>query len=142
MKDGKYDALRSLVLNGTRVSWSTVQRLVRLLRNLEELHLSLNEYKSVDLGVEQPENRDHTLKKLHLTGNPIEFWSEIAKCGYVFSSLESLVLAECPIRSLDIEERERPENTENEDTENMNHIVERNGGIHLENGCSGKNFLF
>lgn len=52
------------------------------------------------------------------------------------------MLAECPIRSLDIEERERPENTENEDTENMNHIVERNGGgLRMENGCTGKGEL-
>lgn len=138
VKDGKYDALRNLVLNGTRVSWFTVQGLVRLLRNLEELHLSLNEYKTVDLGFEKPENCNHTLKKLHFTGNPIEFWCEIAKLGYVFPNLESLVLAECPIRSLDIEKKARSENTENEDTENMNHIVERNGGLHLENGFTVK----
>jgi hypothetical protein len=142
VKDGKYDALRNLVLNGTRVSWCTVQGLVRLLRNLEELHLSLNEYKTVDLGFKKPENCNHTLKKLHFTGNPIEFWCEIAKLGYVFPSLESLVLAECPIRSLNVEEKERFENTENEDTENMNHIVERNGGLHLENGFTGKGKSF
>ncbi|XP_014211891.1 tubulin-specific chaperone cofactor E-like protein isoform X1 [Copidosoma floridanum] len=138
VKDGKYDALRNLVLNGTRVSWSTVQGLVRLLRNLEELHLSLNEYKTVELSFDQPENRNHTLKKLHFTGNPIEFWHEIAKLGYGFPNLESLVLAECPIRSLNMEEQVRSENAENEDTENMNHIVERNNGLHLENGCTGK----
>lgn len=138
MKDGKYDALRNLVLNGTRVSWSTVQGLLSLLPNLEELHLSLNEYKTVDLVIDKPENCNHTLKKLHFTGNPIEFWHEIAKLGYAFPNLESLVLAECPIRSLDVEEETRPENTENEDTENMNHIVERNNGLHLENGCTGK----
>ena len=126
------------MLNGTRVSWSTVQDLVRLLRNLEELHLSLNEYKNVELGYDKPENRNHTLKRLHFTGNPVEFWCEIAKLGYNFPSLESLVVAECPIRSLDINELERPENTENEDTENMNHIVEMNNGLHLENGCTGK----
>ncbi|XP_058797688.1 tubulin-specific chaperone cofactor E-like protein [Phymastichus coffea] len=135
IKDGKYDALRNLVLNGTRVSWSTVQGLVRLLRNLEELHLSLNEYKTVDLGCEKPENRNHTLRRLHFTGNPVEFWSEISKLGFAFPALESLVLAECPIRSLDNEEKQGLENTENEDTENMNHIVERNGGMQrVENG--------
>lgn len=128
------------MLNGTRVSWSTVQGLVRLLRNLEELHLSLNEYKTVELGWDKPENRNHMLKKLHFTGNPVEFWCEVAKLGYTFPSLESLVLAECPIRSMDIEEQDK-ENRENEDTENRNHItVDRNGGggIRMENGCTGK----
>ena len=139
VKDGKYDTLRNLVLNSTRVSWSTVQGLIRLLRNLEELHLSLNEYKTVELGCEKAENRNTVLKKLHFTGNPVEYWREIAKLGYAFPALESLVLAECPIRSLDIEEREFvKDNAENEDTENRNHIVERNGGMCVENGCGGK----
>ncbi|XP_046489330.1 tubulin-specific chaperone cofactor E-like protein isoform X1 [Neodiprion pinetum] len=103
-KEGKYDLLKNLVLNGTHASWSTVQGLVQLLKNLEELHLSLNEYKTVDLEYEKPGNKNTVVKKLHFTGNPIEIWSEISKLGYVFPSLESLVLAECPIRSLSLEE--------------------------------------
>ncbi|KYN31031.1 Tubulin-specific chaperone cofactor E-like protein [Trachymyrmex septentrionalis] len=98
IKHGNYDHLRNLVLNGTRVSWSTVQGLVRLLRNLEELHLSLNEYKTVDLDHQKPENVNPALKKLHFTGNPVEVWNEISKLGYLFPNLKSLVLAECPIR--------------------------------------------
>lgn len=81
IKHGNYDLLRNLVLNGTRVSWSTVQGLVRLLRNLEELHLSLNEYKTVDLDHQMPENVNPALKKLHFTGNPVEIWNEISKLG-------------------------------------------------------------
>lgn len=81
VKHGNYDLLRNLVLNGTRVSWSTVQGLVRLLRNLEELHLSLNEYKTVDLDYQKPENVNPALKKLHFTGNPVEIWNEISKLG-------------------------------------------------------------
>ncbi|KAJ8683856.1 hypothetical protein QAD02_019648 [Eretmocerus hayati] len=145
VKDGKYDALRSLVLNGTRVSWSTVQSLVRLLRSLEELHLSLNEYKTVELGTDNPDGLHHSLKRLHFTGNPVELWHEVSKLGRAFPSLESLSLAECPIRSLDTELRHAPspDNRENEDTENMNHIHERNGGgggaaMRLENGCGDK----
>lgn len=38
------------------------------------------------------------LKKLHLTGNLIENWNEIARVGRVFPNLESLNLADCPIR--------------------------------------------
>ncbi|XP_066594944.1 tubulin-specific chaperone cofactor E-like protein [Prorops nasuta] len=103
-KHGNYDHLKNLVLNGTRVSWSTVQGLIRLLRNLEELHLSLNEYKTVDLQHERTENVNVSLRKLHFTGNPVECWTEITKLGYAFPSLESLVLAECPIRSLSLVE--------------------------------------
>ncbi|EZA56266.1 Tubulin-specific chaperone cofactor E-like protein [Ooceraea biroi] len=99
IKHGNYDLLRNLVLNGTRVSWSTVQGLVRLLRNLEELHLSLNEYKTVNLEYLKPENKNPALKKLHFTGNPVEIWNEISKLGYLFPNLKSLVLAECPLRS-------------------------------------------
>lgn len=102
--DGNYDLLKNLVLNGTRVSWPTVQGLIRLLHNLEELHLSLNEYKTVELDHRKPENGNSSVKKLHFTGNPVEVWNEISKLGYVFPSLESLVLAECPIRSLSMEE--------------------------------------
>ncbi|XP_012258017.2 tubulin-specific chaperone cofactor E-like protein isoform X2 [Athalia rosae] len=104
IKDGRYDSLKNLVLNGTHASWPTVQGLINLLKNLEELHLSLNEYKTVDLEFERGRNENTCIKKLHFTGNPIEVWSEISKLGYVFPNLESLVLAECPIRSLSLEE--------------------------------------
>ncbi|XP_064542854.1 tubulin-specific chaperone cofactor E-like protein [Drosophila montana] len=40
------------------------------------------------------------LKTLHFTGNPIEHWQEICRLGRLFPSLETLVLAECPIKSL------------------------------------------
>ncbi|KAG8042416.1 hypothetical protein G9C98_005050 [Cotesia typhae] len=107
VKHARYESLRNLVLNGTRISWATVQDLVRLLLNLEELHLSLNEFKTVDLDHRKPENINKSLKKLHFTGNPVESWSEICKLGYSFSNLESLVLAECPIRSLALAEENR-----------------------------------
>ncbi|XP_043480526.1 tubulin-specific chaperone cofactor E-like protein [Leptopilina heterotoma] len=102
IKDGNYEHLKNLVLNGTRASWTTVQGLIKLLKNLEELHLSLNEYKNVHLEHDNQENQNSLVKKLHFTGNPIEHWSEILKLGYSFPHLESLVLAECPIASLNI----------------------------------------
>lgn len=107
VKGGHYDFLKNLVLNGTRVSWPAVQRLINILKNLDELHLSLNEYRAVDLDYENQETANFCLKKLHFTGNPIEYWCEVLKLGYVFPSLESLVLAECPIRSLDLKDCSR-----------------------------------
>lgn len=144
--------LRSLVLNNTRLEWDSVDTLLNLLPALEELHLSLNDYKNVlidthvedDLGSAFEEdvvlletegvtaedednnacdcrsaeekkckrsestcsqykksNGHEGVRKLHFTGNPVTDWVEICRLGRVFPSLESLVLADCPIRSLD-----------------------------------------
>uniref|UniRef100_A0A2M4A475 Putative tubulin-specific chaperone e n=2 Tax=Anopheles triannulatus TaxID=58253 RepID=A0A2M4A475_9DIPT len=40
------------------------------------------------------------VRKVHLTGNYIAEWSEICRIGRVFPQLETLVLADCPLRSL------------------------------------------
>lgn len=104
IENKKFSSLKNLVLNGTRVSWLTVQELVRLLDNIEELHLSLNEFKTVELDYRKPDDINKSLKKLHFTGNPIDNWNEISKFGYAFPNLESLVLAECPIKSLCLED--------------------------------------
>ncbi|XP_078046240.1 tubulin folding cofactor E like protein mlt [Augochlora pura] len=141
IKHGSYDMLKNLVLNGTRVSWSTVQGLIRLLRNLEELHLSLNEYKTVDIEYQMAENGNPSVKKLHFTGNPIEVWNEISKLGYIFPNLESLVLAECPLRSLALVDNSNSNDEETtcqkkeqeslcQDNENMNNLgVDENGSV-------------
>jgi hypothetical protein len=72
---------------------------------LEELHLSLNNYSNVEIGDEadvQTSPRDYcNVKKLHFTGNPVATWWEICKLGLAFPTLEALVLAECPLQSLD-----------------------------------------
>lgn len=39
--------LRSLVLNNTRLDWDSVDTLINRLPSLEELHLSLNDYRNV-----------------------------------------------------------------------------------------------
>uniref|UniRef100_A0A182J9Z7 Uncharacterized protein n=1 Tax=Anopheles atroparvus TaxID=41427 RepID=A0A182J9Z7_ANOAO len=52
------------------------------------------------------------VRKLHLTGNYISEWAEICRIGRVFPQLESLVLADCPLRSLqpsDAQEKETAE---------------------------------
>ena len=38
------------------------------------------------------------VRKLHLNGNPISDWLEICRLGRIFPHLESLVLADCPLR--------------------------------------------
>ncbi|XP_050307720.1 tubulin-specific chaperone cofactor E-like protein [Anthonomus grandis grandis] len=121
--DKRWEELRNLVLNSTHVNWESVKKILAHLPSLEELHLSLNDYNDVDLGAKQTdcqcsENKNdncdcknNTIQKrhsviriLHFTGNPIANWKEISKLGYAFPNLESLVLAECPIKSLDLDE--------------------------------------
>lgn len=41
------DRLRSLVLNNTRLDWESVETLIQRLPALQELHLSLNDYRNV-----------------------------------------------------------------------------------------------
>lgn len=117
-------SLRSLVLNNTKLDWYSVENLLSLLPVLEELHLSLNEYTHVLIDTEEVQDEEppdectcttykrsdstssmykktvahDMVKKLHLTGNLIEDWSEIARVGRIFPNLESLNLADCPIK--------------------------------------------
>uniref|UniRef100_A0A182WDK0 Ubiquitin-like domain-containing protein n=1 Tax=Anopheles minimus TaxID=112268 RepID=A0A182WDK0_9DIPT len=179
----KMDHLRNLVLNNTKLEWCSVEKLLRLLPALEELHLSLNEYTHVlidtinpapersstvnsdaaggggngteatsnnntkdetatsqtedtmsscscsstpPLPAEQNESADMAsvepppvqtdphggVRKLHLTGNYISEWGEICRIGRVFPQLEALVLADCPLRSLQPTD---PQGNENEE---------------------------
>lgn len=52
------------------------------------------------------------VKKFHFNGNPVSKWSEIRKLGYAFPNLESLVVADCPIMSLDAQLEEGTHNRE------------------------------
>ncbi|PSN36399.1 Tubulin-specific chaperone cofactor E-like protein [Blattella germanica] len=99
--------LKNLVLNSTNINWKSVQDLLLLLPSLEELHLSLNNYSNIDLGEDincRPNYQN--VKKVHFTGNPVSTWREICKLGLAFPTLESLVLAECPLQSLDTANRD------------------------------------
>lgn len=152
---GGLGCIKNLVLNNTRLDWDGVETIINMLPVLEELHLSLNDYRNVlidtiddylwDVGEEDEEAAEVALppdedteppdercscdkpketsgkatkrsdstsstykkttahegvKKLHFTGNPVSEWSEICRLGRVFPKLESLVLAECPLRAI------------------------------------------
>lgn len=71
--------------------------------SLEELHLSMNDYDTVNLEtVEAAANKYSSLKILHFTGNPVTNWNEVSKLGAAFPKLEALVLAECKLVSLNV----------------------------------------
>lgn len=114
-----FPLLRNLVLISTQISWSTIKKLLKLLPNLEELHLSLNNFTSVEVG-DTPDDVHPNIKRIHFTGNPICRWSEISNLGRAFPALESLVLADCPLISLDpavlMEKCKSEESEESEDS--------------------------
>ncbi|XP_055380320.1 tubulin-specific chaperone cofactor E-like protein [Condylostylus longicornis] len=41
------------------------------------------------------------VRKLHFTGNPVQDWSEICRLGRVFPNLDTLVLANCPLKAVE-----------------------------------------
>ncbi|KAG8279294.1 hypothetical protein J6590_004103 [Homalodisca vitripennis] len=99
-----FPMLTNLVLNNTQIDWPSVRHLLNILPSLEELHLSLNNFNRVDLDDElsdEPSVRHKNLKKLHFTGNPVTEWCEVCKLGRAFPNLEMLVMADCPLSSLD-----------------------------------------
>lgn len=114
----RWDSLSHLVLNSTYVGWPSVLGLLKALPALEELHLSLNEYSYVNLSGKEVEDKDicegcsrlnieatepvhEQLKQLHFSGNPINSWHEVAKLGYAFPNLETLLVNDCPLATLE-----------------------------------------
>lgn len=99
-----FPRLKNLILNGTYIDWPSVRKLVTHLPSLEELHLSLNGYNYVEFeDMVEAVNVVHPgVKHLYFTDNTINSWREVCKLGAAFPSLESLVLADCPITSLDV----------------------------------------
>uniref|UniRef100_A0A1B6DSK6 Ubiquitin-like domain-containing protein n=1 Tax=Clastoptera arizonana TaxID=38151 RepID=A0A1B6DSK6_9HEMI len=101
---GTFPHLTNLVLNNTHVDWASVRHFLALLPSLEELHLSLNDFSDVELDDElsdKPRLRHEGVKKLHFAGNHVSEWKEICKLGYAFPNLEWLIVADCPISTLD-----------------------------------------
>ncbi|XP_014284968.1 tubulin-specific chaperone cofactor E-like protein isoform X1 [Halyomorpha halys] len=99
-----FPRLKNLILNGTYIDWPSVRKLLTYLPNLEELHLSLNGYSYVELEeLEDGVSGIHPgVKSLYFTDNTISSWREVCKLGIAFPNLHSLILADCPINSLDV----------------------------------------
>lgn len=115
----KLDNLSYLILNSTYIGWPNIHALLKALPALEELHLSLNEYSYVDFSGQEVDEKDRCeacsrlnipnttepvheqLKKLHFSGNPVSSWKEISKLGYAFPNLETLLVNDCPVTTLE-----------------------------------------
>ncbi|KAI8501421.1 tubulin-specific chaperone cofactor E-like protein [Branchiostoma floridae x Branchiostoma belcheri] len=89
--------LRHLVLNSTQVPWKALYNILEHTPNVEELHLSLNNYSSV----EQHPQSFPNVKVLHFNGNNVQSWAEVCKLGQTFPSLVSLVMHEAPLKDIE-----------------------------------------
>jgi len=83
--------LKSLILNYCCVDLRTLECLLKRLPNLEELHLSSNNYEKIDLSDDFKLN---SLKTLFLNSNHLSDWDQVIKLGKCFPQLETLVLSE------------------------------------------------
>ncbi|CAL4121187.1 unnamed protein product [Meganyctiphanes norvegica] len=91
--------LTRFVLNGTELPWRDVHKLLEHTPRLEELHLCMNNFKTVDgAGKKYP-----SINRIHFNSNPVSLWSEVEALGDLFPNLEVLILAECPLKSLSSE---------------------------------------
>ncbi|XP_077985883.1 tubulin-specific chaperone cofactor E-like protein [Glandiceps talaboti] len=88
--------ITKLVLNNTRVVWDAVHALLNAMPQLEEVHLSLNNYETVDLS-----GTAHTgVKLLQFNNNGVTDFHQICKLGKMFPNLEYLYLVENNIKKL------------------------------------------
>lgn len=94
----RLEKIKSLVLNNTHIPWEAVQVLLSLMPSIADLHLSLNNYASIELN---PARTYPNLKFLYLSGNPqLCDWNDIKVLMETFPSLEGLTMADCNISSI------------------------------------------
>ncbi|XP_077422655.1 tubulin folding cofactor E-like a [Vanacampus margaritifer] len=91
-----FSRVRRLILNNTQVSWDTVMLLTREIPELEELFLCLNEYSCVRASSVACPN----LRLLHITDNSLHDWAEVRKFGSMFPGLDTLVMANNNLASI------------------------------------------
>ncbi|XP_029924629.1 tubulin-specific chaperone cofactor E-like protein [Myripristis murdjan] len=92
-----FSRVRRLVLINTQVSWDTVHTLTKHTPELEELFLCLNSYASVL----ESQTSCPSLRLLQITDNQLQEWAEVRKLGLMYPSLDTLVLANNNLRSVD-----------------------------------------
>lgn len=94
-----FKSIKALAMNNTGAQWRIVCSVLSRMPNLEELHLSLNNYKRIDL--DPHEFKHHSLKRLYLCNNPkLTDWEELDKLLIAFPSLEALSIADCNISQI------------------------------------------
>lgn len=94
----RLENIKSLVLNNTHIPWQAVQLLLNLMPSVVDLHLSLNNYDSIQLN---PINSHPNIKFLYLSGNPeLRNWNDVKQLMQTLPALEGLTMADCNIDSI------------------------------------------
>jgi len=87
--------IKSLVLNNTRIAWYTLHAMLDSMPCIDDLHLSLNNFSSIDLNLKK---MYPNIKYLYLSGNPeLRNWEDIKKIMQTFPCLQGLTMADCNI---------------------------------------------
>ncbi|KAH7639983.1 hypothetical protein HUG17_4016 [Dermatophagoides farinae] len=94
----KLEKIKSLVLNNTHIPWSGVELLLNIMPSIVDLHLSLNNYESIQLNAKKSYPN---IKFMYLSGNPkLCNWNDIKLLMKTFPKLEGLTMADCNIVSI------------------------------------------
>ncbi|XP_014666607.1 PREDICTED: tubulin-specific chaperone cofactor E-like protein [Priapulus caudatus] len=93
--------IRYLALNKTRAPWKHIQKLLDLMPNLKELHLSLVGKSTVPVSDTCYPSVEH----LSFNSNGVTEWAEICKLGDMFPNLKTLLVADNPISNFQPEDR-------------------------------------
>lgn len=93
------ESMKSLVLNNTRVPWVAVNHLLESMPNLNELHLSLNNYTSMEM--DSKARCYPNITRLYISGNPdLSSFDEVSNLVSSFPCLEGLTMADCNVSSI------------------------------------------
>ncbi|KAH3701455.1 hypothetical protein DPMN_076443 [Dreissena polymorpha] len=89
--------LETLILNNTNVTWDELSTILPCFPSLQELHLSMNQYSSVEI----PSGFCHpTLVRLYMNDCDISDWHNFSKLGQAFPNLVSMTIIDCNIKVL------------------------------------------
>ncbi|KAL2095755.1 hypothetical protein ACEWY4_007903 [Coilia grayii] len=127
-----FSRVRRLVLNNTQVSWDTVHAITREISELEELFLCLNEYSTVSPSTVSCAS----LRLLHITDNHLHHWAEVRKFGAMFPALDTLVMANNNLSSI-----QDPGDTLQRLFPHLRSINLHNSGLHQWEDIEKLNFL-
>lgn len=115
-----FSRVRRLVLINTRITWDTVHNVTQQTTELEELFLCLNEFDSV---CESP-TPCPSLRLLQITDNQLQDWDQVRKFGPMYPGLDTLVLANNSLNSV-----EEPQDTLQRLFPNLRCINLNNSGL-------------
>lgn len=85
------DSIKTLVLHSCQIDFRLIELFIDKLNNLNELHLSSNEYEKVSFSDNFSKS---SVKYLYFNRNNLSDWNEVAKLGKCFPNLEYLSIFE------------------------------------------------